>query len=326
MASQKAPTKVKRSRTNFSPAQLRAMEMVFTQSQYPDVTVLETLAKNLGLPIEKICTWFQNRRSRFRKESTKVHIRMMRQQVFMADLVTPAPGNAVVPSESSSPRSHVLSRAVNDTGQVNQRGDASCLVRSVVGAAAPRYTPYGNIATPNIHSRPQVATPTAWGQPAAPSRPKNDTGYASTQGLNSPAGARYYSPYVGYYMSNAYNDVIAGLSSTSLSDRSSHETSSQPFRHMGPATATSSVVAATGNPPSSGVALWSTTTEQQTQPSYQREIQSTQSCLFAGNNNKSTAGTGTEFDSIPSKELLGDTRDEDSTSFSSGNVDPNEWL
>ena len=35
--------------------QLEALEKVFEQSQYPDVTVLETLAERMGLAIEKVC-------------------------------------------------------------------------------------------------------------------------------------------------------------------------------------------------------------------------------------------------------------------------------
>ncbi|CAD5118438.1 unnamed protein product [Dimorphilus gyrociliatus] len=69
-------------RIRFSPTQLRALETVFAETQYPDAAIISALAGRMNIPMEKICTWFQNRRSRFRKESKNGHIEMMRRQVF----------------------------------------------------------------------------------------------------------------------------------------------------------------------------------------------------------------------------------------------------
>ncbi|KAI0224395.1 hypothetical protein LSAT2_024559 [Lamellibrachia satsuma] len=89
------------------------METVFMQSQYPDVTVMETLAAKMELPVEKICTWFQNRRSRFRKESKTGHIHWMRQQLYTAP--TRQAGMRTLPSANTS--CHVLSTPPSSDSQ-----------------------------------------------------------------------------------------------------------------------------------------------------------------------------------------------------------------
>ncbi|KAK2187167.1 hypothetical protein NP493_173g03043 [Ridgeia piscesae] len=89
------------------------METVFMQSQYPDVTVMETLAAKMELPVEKICTWFQNRRSRFRKESKTGHIQWMRQQLYTAP--TRQTGMRSLPS--ANPSCHVLSTPPSSDSQ-----------------------------------------------------------------------------------------------------------------------------------------------------------------------------------------------------------------
>ena len=81
-------TRTKRTRVNFAIPQIQVLETIFFQTQYPDVTVVEALAQRLDLPVEKICTWFQNRRSKFRRESKRGHIQMMRKQMFQDDKVT----------------------------------------------------------------------------------------------------------------------------------------------------------------------------------------------------------------------------------------------
>ncbi|ELU12308.1 hypothetical protein CAPTEDRAFT_220188 [Capitella teleta] len=81
---------IRRARTNFSPEQLSAMEIVFERTQYPDVKLLSTLSHKLQLPIEKLCTWFQNRRSKFRRASKKGRISWMTQQLLEGDANKPA--------------------------------------------------------------------------------------------------------------------------------------------------------------------------------------------------------------------------------------------
>ncbi|XP_015787605.1 visual system homeobox 2-like [Tetranychus urticae] len=60
----------RRSRTNFTSNQIATMESVFYNStHYPDVKCLTELSMKLGLPVNKIQIWFQNRRAKFRRNS-----------------------------------------------------------------------------------------------------------------------------------------------------------------------------------------------------------------------------------------------------------------
>ncbi|ELU00705.1 hypothetical protein CAPTEDRAFT_202104 [Capitella teleta] len=76
--------RIRRVRTNFSQEQLSAMEVIFEHNQYPDVKILSTLSDKLQLPVEKLCTWFQNRRSKYRRLSKKGRISWMKQR-FVKD-------------------------------------------------------------------------------------------------------------------------------------------------------------------------------------------------------------------------------------------------
>lgn len=64
----------RRSRQNFTPKQIEALERVFEQStHYPDWTTLTQLAKQLKLPPERAQVWFQNRRAKFRRNANSNH-------------------------------------------------------------------------------------------------------------------------------------------------------------------------------------------------------------------------------------------------------------
>ncbi|CAF1110629.1 unnamed protein product [Brachionus calyciflorus] len=64
----KRETKSKRrSRTQFSKQQVDTLEAIFQKSHYPEVHVVDRLSDKLGLSIERISVWFQNRRAKFKK-------------------------------------------------------------------------------------------------------------------------------------------------------------------------------------------------------------------------------------------------------------------
>ncbi|RNA43654.1 paired box Pax-6 isoform X3 [Brachionus plicatilis] len=64
----KRETKSKRrSRTQFSKQQVDTLEAVFQKSHYPEVHVVDRLSDKLGLSIERISVWFQNRRAKYKK-------------------------------------------------------------------------------------------------------------------------------------------------------------------------------------------------------------------------------------------------------------------
>ncbi|ESO95745.1 hypothetical protein LOTGIDRAFT_160290 [Lottia gigantea] len=93
-----------RNRTKYTAAQLNALESLFMVSQYPDSLCLEDLCKSLGVTVERIQIWFQNRRSKFKRQSKDGHMAWMRKQIFNQGSPRPNPMDMI-----HSPASHATS-------------------------------------------------------------------------------------------------------------------------------------------------------------------------------------------------------------------------
>lgn len=60
----------RKSRTVFTDLQLRVLEKTFAEQRYLDTSNRAKLAQTLGLNETQVKTWFQNRRMKWKKEST----------------------------------------------------------------------------------------------------------------------------------------------------------------------------------------------------------------------------------------------------------------
>ncbi|XP_060070558.1 paired box protein Pax-6-like [Ylistrum balloti] len=95
-----------RNRIKYTPEQLERLEREFGISHYPDTATMEDLALGLDVSLDRVSIWFQNRRSKFKRQSKESHVTWMRKQIFNQD-TAPAPSNIVQPKFVS--RRHVLS-------------------------------------------------------------------------------------------------------------------------------------------------------------------------------------------------------------------------
>ena len=58
----------RRPRTNFTTENIHLLNAAFSENQYPDYETRQRLAEMLHVPESRIAVWFQNKRTRMRKQ------------------------------------------------------------------------------------------------------------------------------------------------------------------------------------------------------------------------------------------------------------------
>ncbi|XP_060603970.1 homeobox protein OTX2-like [Ruditapes philippinarum] len=74
----------KRQRIKYKPEQVEVLERLFEENHYPDTFRQEQLALDLGITLDRISIWFQNRRSKFKRQRQADHMAWMRKQIFQS--------------------------------------------------------------------------------------------------------------------------------------------------------------------------------------------------------------------------------------------------
>ncbi|XP_050412833.2 homeobox protein ceh-37 [Patella vulgata] len=158
-----------RSRTKYTVSQLQAMENIFFTTQYPDSCAIEDLSKSLGVSIERISIWFQNRRSKFKRQSKGVHMAWMRKQIFNQDSRQTPVGLPVTPGQSSPENRHLLSPVEETTHKANLTQENPRSNLHYMPMTASNYNPvFNTVATAppsttfNLNSVPSTSSATTF--------------------------------------------------------------------------------------------------------------------------------------------------------------------
>jgi len=70
----------RRNRVQFSQQQIETMEAIFDKSHYPEVHLIDKLSDRLGISIERLSIWFQNRRAKYKKSKRPANSELKQQQ------------------------------------------------------------------------------------------------------------------------------------------------------------------------------------------------------------------------------------------------------
>ena len=103
---EKADRPTKRTRTHFSPAQMQAMENVFSVTQHPEGQQIATLAMDTALTVITIKTWFKNRRAKMQRQSQKDRVTVARDQLLGSNAFNTGPPNTSHHQHSAVHRGH----------------------------------------------------------------------------------------------------------------------------------------------------------------------------------------------------------------------------
>ncbi|XP_036947863.1 diencephalon/mesencephalon homeobox protein 1-B-like isoform X1 [Acanthopagrus latus] len=96
------PAKKKRKRIPFSADQLVYLEALFLEDQYPDLQKKRLIAAALGVTPEKMRIWFQNRRTKLRKEQSSITAEVEHRQSRAGYNSSPThqPVNSTIPTQA----------------------------------------------------------------------------------------------------------------------------------------------------------------------------------------------------------------------------------
>ena len=83
----KRSTKVRRRRTAFTSFQLKCLEEKFLSNKYLTIAERDVLAKSLNLSNKQVKTWFQNRRTKWKRENVGESIHHMGTESERSNLV-----------------------------------------------------------------------------------------------------------------------------------------------------------------------------------------------------------------------------------------------